>query len=639
MQTHYRFIGLLVPVVVLGTVLCGCDSEPSTPENAVSSRPDDLRPPERVFFVLVDTLRADHLGFMGYERETSPYIDSLANKGVVFRSAFSTSHVTPRSVAAIFTGHYFSQLQADTLRGTLPEWPLTLAEHLEDHDFRTEGWILHPTLGKKQGFAQGFEDWHMIAPRSVVKADLREGVDYIREHYERGRGPEFHYVHTFDAHFPYRPPIPFDRLWAPQPYTRNVVREGNPYDKNGRIVFSTLPFYADENDVTQEDIDFLVAQYDGTIRYTDEAFPELLAAFDFDSSRDLLVFMADHGEQFFEHGFFGHDKNLYLEEIHVPLFFVYDGFPAAEIDDPVSLADLFPTLCDLLSLPVPEGLAGESLLPLLLGEKRPDRVVFSETRDPRGPIGAVIDRQYYYGINTAVGKTYPWRVWPCEEELYDWRKDPWCLRNIVQGADSETLEKLNAALRAENLRYVQFERSAIQGSEATMEFGPNLLASLPSSGLGAPGPLLLDSGQGKEPGLQFSAAPARAVFPVQTKPRSPYLLEFDYTLESGVLCLELRSAEGEGEYWYEHWGHEIHAATNGRASFRVIVYPLTANQNLAIELKGAGRACVYSPKLRAVLKPDLQVVPLVTEEGERTKEIELSADEMERLRALGYLSD
>jgi arylsulfatase A-like enzyme len=173
-----------------------------------------------------------------------------------------------------------------------------------------------------------------------------------------------------DVHNPYTPPEP----WRSQ-FTQGL--RGRVLRRNGAAP-----------DATPADVAVTRARYDGEVRAFDEnlkrLYEQLRRAQLLDST--LVVFTADHGEEFHEHGGLGHGWTLFEETVHVPLFFSHPSLRAnaRRVSAPVSSVDLLPTLLELVGLPTPSGLDGRSLAPVVLGreaEPASDRLLFAELGD------------------------------------------------------------------------------------------------------------------------------------------------------------------------------------------------------------------------------------------------------------------
>ena len=259
-----------------------------------------------------------------------------------------------------------------------------------------------------------------------------------------------------DVHHPYRPPAehhaPFDR----GPYSGSAVVRGHLKKPDGKRVFSNLPWFQASQRVATADIEQLLSLHEGAIHYTDALLPELLAALDFDPARDLLVISADHGEQFFEHGYLAHGRTLMPGEIHIPLLVRWDGFTARRVATPVGLVDWFPTFADLYGERAPDGLSGRSLLPALRGDSLPERPVYSEGHVHVAGGAAVVSDGHLYWLCSDNGKLTPWVESPYSEALCDLRSDPLCERELGR-TQPERMAELNAVLREVNPVWQSFD--------------------------------------------------------------------------------------------------------------------------------------------------------------------------------------
>jgi hypothetical protein len=178
---------------------------------ALACGPDELSRPRNVILISLDTLRADHLGVGGYERNTSPNIDAFAREGVVFRRAVAQAHATLASHASLFTSLHPSAVigRSTGRRQGLAEWPTTLAEILSRAGLATWGFVDGGNLRSVFGFGRGFdhyEDEMVGVARLVERAQAM-----IEKHPTR---PFFLFLHCYDIHTPYEPPRRFIELFG-----------------------------------------------------------------------------------------------------------------------------------------------------------------------------------------------------------------------------------------------------------------------------------------------------------------------------------------------------------------------------------------------------------------------------------------
>ena len=344
--------------------------------------PPSIGPDPTVVVISIDTLRPDHLGAYGYERDTSPEIDALAAGGALFTHAVSTSSWTLPAHAALFTGLSDRVHGCNDSDRRLSPDHTTLAETFAAAGYRTLGFFsgpfLHPTFGLDQGF-DAYIDCSSYAERSAAHAS-RSGeldrhdittashrditspriVEAVRERLaEDSDQPLFLFIHMWDVHFDFIPPPPFDTRFDPD-YTGEIDGENFFYNP------------AVHPQMDPRDLEHIIALYDGEIAWTDLHVGQILETLEARGALDnaIVVVTSDHGEEFFEHGLKGHRFTLYDEVIRIPLILWAPGRIDAgrTIDFPVSLIDLFATLVDLSGIESDARTMGRSLLPLLEGE-------------------------------------------------------------------------------------------------------------------------------------------------------------------------------------------------------------------------------------------------------------------------------
>ncbi len=321
----------------------------------------DARP--NVVLVVVDSLRADHLSAYGHERPT-PGIDALAAGGTLFERAYATAPWTMPSVATMLTGLHPTTHGVTNTDAVLAADVDTLAELFRAAGYRTAAVVSHHLIGRRFRFDQGFDAFDQEAAHGhkFISSELvtEKAERILRETALSSDGrPLFLFAHYFDPHYDYRdhPEIAYAR--------RKVGRlDGSHGIGQLRRMLA---------DLTPAELGFLRDRYDEEILHTDRALARLFAALaELGLEEDTLVaFTADHGEEFRDHGWLGHERSLYQELLHVPLALRGPGVPAgARIAAGVSLVDLAPTLLDLAGVTVPGVMQGSSLAPLLAGEPR-----------------------------------------------------------------------------------------------------------------------------------------------------------------------------------------------------------------------------------------------------------------------------
>jgi arylsulfatase A-like enzyme len=388
----------IVPVVILAGIswLLPAHNAPSEMVVSHAKAPavlNDLHAPNIVILTL-DTLRPDRLGTYGYAGIRTPNLDVLAAGGAVFLHALAAAPFTPPSHASIFTGVYPTH---HGVRGFEGQYRLlnsvpTLAEILHGKGYSTGAVVAAAPVAPGWGLERGF-DWYdfavpsdgypfyafrdallvkilhrlQIVPDRWAYRSAEDETDHaIKWIDQQGAGPFFLWVHYFDAHTPPAPPSRFMQL-AAHPGSSMLDLFGRSY------------------------------LYDSSVAYVDEQIGRLVGELERRGllEHTILVCVSDHGEGLGEHGFVGHSFRVYEEQDRVALLLRYPArIPAGRrIASQVRAIDVMPTLLDLLGIPIPSEVQGESLLSTLDADSRPtDRLAFTETfQDPKRRLVAVSD--------------------------------------------------------------------------------------------------------------------------------------------------------------------------------------------------------------------------------------------------------
>lgn len=342
-----------------------------------------------ILLISIDTLRADHLGCYGYERPTSPFLDSLADKkgSVLFERCISQAPNTAPSHMTLFTSLHpvvHGVPNIDPEHGApgmrFPDATKTLAQMLKEAGYHTagitDGGYLNPLLGYDKGF-----DFYFFRYEDI-SAKVDRTIDWL-ENKKPGKQSFFLFLHTYEVHDPYLPPAPYRDLFTDD--YRGWVWDCCFGSKDPSIEkrlrgFSTI--WKRRSELDGEDVEFLKALYDGEIAYTDSELRRLWRYLDEKDHLDnlLVIILSDHGEEFGEHGEFNH-KQLFDEVIRVPLILTLpEGLLCTfkpRVRDQVALIDVMPTVLDLLDIAPPAYIQGSSMLPLLKDGSWVDRPAFS----------------------------------------------------------------------------------------------------------------------------------------------------------------------------------------------------------------------------------------------------------------------
>jgi arylsulfatase A-like enzyme len=377
-----------------------------------------------VVFVILDAGRADHFGAYGYARPTTPHIDRFAREGVVFERAFTPAVYTLGAMSSVWTSQYPDRHHADvSFAARLPRDRLTLAELLGAQGIHTAGFVSNVIAGTFNGFDRGFSEFHEVFREQATSG--ADGLARTVPDWLAGQGSRhfFAYVHFREPHCPYDPPPPFDTRFGPD----------GPIPRDRRGACGPGTWITDVNQgrraLSPAERDHLVRLYDGNLAFADEVVGQLRAALEKAGllERTVVIISADHGEALFEHGWIGHNVQLYDESMHVPLVMRLPAGkgppPGTRLGTLADLLDVAPTIADLFGVMGRGGslrqFQGRSLLPLLTGGGG-EAAILSRTVWER-PRYALRDAAYKFIYDTRTG----------EEELYDLGHDPGETRNLA----------------------------------------------------------------------------------------------------------------------------------------------------------------------------------------------------------------
>ncbi|UCE26295.1 MAG: sulfatase [Candidatus Coatesbacteria bacterium] len=374
-----------------------------------SSVEELTRPSEQPFIciILVDTLRVDHCSCYGYERETTPYLDGLAGNGTIFENCISQAPWTKPSVATLFTG--LPSITHKTVRifDSIPGESYTMAERLNDAGYVTvansSNFQVTPDFNFQQGFDFFITDQEHVFLSEYLGCIGAKTFDRAYEFYLNvkhrqtwkclpmkeiarnqteqvlltvsllNRRPTFIYIHYMEPHVPYMPSGRFGGVFGPP------VDDPRFFPDACNVEYTFLTDPESRYDITESQKEELVRRYDCEIRQNDDAISPWVNIMDRKNRWDdsLLIFVADHGEEFMDHGFLYHNRALYQESIHVPLI-IWDSRVSKQpsrVSPNVMVADIMPTVLDWAATAVPsenQDFYGISLLPSLNGQDVPE---------------------------------------------------------------------------------------------------------------------------------------------------------------------------------------------------------------------------------------------------------------------------
>jgi len=382
-----------------------------------------------IVLVTVDCLRADHVGFMGYPRRTTPFLDSLAGESFVFPAAIAAGAPTYYSVPAIMASRHPLALGRDVL-GLAPD-EVSLASVLKQAGYATASFSAdNPYISSRFGYERGFDAFRDLKSDTAPIADRKSAVSETRwttrlnqglqglasvwrpmesaydelyfQYCQRvlphansveglrpypaadvivdqarawlgsvGKAPFFLWLHLMDPHWPYYPKEEAQELMGRRSVTPFRARYLNSYWNRSDLGPRRLARHTDD----------VVALYDAGIRWADVQLARLVESLREAGQWDKCIFTltADHGEEFLEHGGRFHSPGLMDELIHVPLLMCVPGSEKREVGkSPFSLVDLAPTLLEAAQLPVPSEFRGRSEWDRVRRGTNSDRAAMSE---------------------------------------------------------------------------------------------------------------------------------------------------------------------------------------------------------------------------------------------------------------------
>ena len=447
----------LRPLILTGTLLlAGCQTQQQS-----AQRPADKIAPLRplnVVVVTVDTLRPDHLGCYGYRDIETPTLDGLAKRGVLFENAVAQTPLTPPSHASIFTGQNPNTHKVRNTGGfVLPSSSHPLARILQEQGWDTAAFIGSAVLKKLFGFNNGFAIYDDEMPRPGNRNEYREdperkasvvvdrAIAWLNK--RPADKPFFLWVHLYDPHIPYKPPVEFAQKY-----------KGRPYD--------------------------------GEIAYTDQQIGRLFAAVGKQSAADktVIAVLSDHGESLGEHGENTHGIFLYDSTLRIPFLMAGPGIPAGvRVKQQARTIDFLSTLLEVMGGRAPENVQGVSLVPAFAGSSVASESSYAETLYPKMNMN--------WSELRAI-RTNRWKyVRAPRPELYDLAADPHETKNVLPQNTAE-VRKFEAQLK-------NLVSPALNGSEKveTAMLDERVMDQLKSLGYlsGAGGRSYELTGTGKDP--------------------------------------------------------------------------------------------------------------------------------------------
>ena len=357
-------------------VLAEAESEPvrkgeAPPGNQTRLGADIGASKPNVLFIVLDAARAQSFGVYGHGRATTPNIDRLAREGFTFDNAYTTAAYTLAAMSSVWTSQQPDRHHGDVaFSAKLPKDRLLLAEVLNAQGIHTAGFVANQVAGSWNGFDRGFkefdEPWRKYGSAA---SGFRNVVPGFLDRMQKDGTRFFAYVHYREPHEPYDPPAPFDTRFGPDAPIPKPRRDGGApakqwlKDVNQGVV-----------DPTVDEIDHLRRLYEGNLAFADQEVGYLRAELEARGMLDntVVIITGDHGEALYEHGYIGHNTQVFEESARVPLIVVLPkgmraGTPPTRIASLVDLTDIAPTVLDVFGLHGSGGTAREFQGTSLLG--------------------------------------------------------------------------------------------------------------------------------------------------------------------------------------------------------------------------------------------------------------------------------
>lgn len=381
-----------------------------------------------IVLIALDTQRADHLGCYGYSKATSPFIDSIARRGVLFERCYAPNIPTHPSFTTMLSGKEAMTHNIVNIGGGAPiaEGIRLLPEILKKQGYAT---VAVDSMGRH--FSRGFDEyipytWDRSDPRVLRKAETVNAkalpvIQRLNKHEE----PFFLFIHYWDPHTPYLPPPAYRRKFYP--------KDRDPYDPENHSMdeawtWEPFKWYFHDWMPGVTDAEYVINLYDGETAYMDHHLRTIFAELAPRLQDTLVIITADHGEILNEQlGYFDH-HGLYEGNVHVPLIFYWPGtMPRGKrVPGFVQNLDLAPTMLELAGILDHDRMEGLSLLPPIFGlrDGNYDEVYLSEAT---WELKRGLRTQRWKFINSLE----PDRHGRPMQELFDLQSDPQEQRNVV----------------------------------------------------------------------------------------------------------------------------------------------------------------------------------------------------------------
>lgn len=405
--------------------------------------------PYNIVLIAIDGLRADHMGCYGYKRNTSPRMDEIAGKAILFKQAVAQTSWTLPSFASLFTSEYVQTHGVFHMGCKLGNEKLLLSEILQKHGYRTAGFVGGPFLEPKFGFAQGYDVYRARGTRHF-RDTMPPAMEWLKNNKDKRF---FLFVHGNDVHPPFNQPnmagpvkLQFDKDYKGR--ADEMLLDYYFVRVYNRIPISPTEPQPDESykakvDAIRKnprDLEHIIAHHDGQVVNADKWVGEMWKLMkELDLLKNTIVIItADHGLEWGEKGLLatGYHPTLWETITHVPLILWHPAAGHAEISQVVQLIDLAPTLLDMMGIPIPVEFQGVNLTPLVAG------------------IPSSLDKRYAFSASSIVSpqerikmfmiRDSRWKLIYNEETdesgLFDLKKDPGELNDLIKKKPEKALD-------------------------------------------------------------------------------------------------------------------------------------------------------------------------------------------------------
>ncbi len=381
----------------------------------------DVNNYQNILLLSVDTLRADHLSCYGYEYPTSPNIDKLAEKGIVFDNCIAEVPLTCPSFSSMFTSKFPRTIGVTRNGLGISEDDISITELLKDNGYFTfcvqSNWTLKAKLsGLKKGFDIYDDDFHVkrwgiFSSERIADEVTQKCIDIIKK-LPKDK-PFFGWVHYSDPHAPYH----FRKRY-------NVHHEEK--GRNNERRYKT------------------VKSYDSEIRFTDEQIGILLKHI---PENTAIIFVADHGESLYEHNYLGHGRKLYQNEVRIPLIIVSPKVKSGRTGMPVRGIDIGPTILGIANIQKCKSMLGMDVLNENINKERIRVIETYGGAVPKIPILRSLMKKSGPIMQAVIVENWKLIVKDNRKELYNIIEDPEEINNIAKKYPEKVLELHNIIKR------------------------------------------------------------------------------------------------------------------------------------------------------------------------------------------------